>query len=513
MPLLLAIDWDTREARIAAGTLRGKRLRIEHLFTVAWTGASTFDPQAAAARAAALQEALRKRGLGRGDAVVAIGRAAVELKQLALPPAPDEELPDLVRFLAQREFHALGPEGVVDFVPAPAAPGEARSVLAAMLDGAAMSHVTQVCEQAGLRLKRLVLRPAATASLALRRLPSDDVARLLVEPAADEAEVTALVGQQIVLLRSARMPGDTASPDYARALTGELRRTLAAVHHQWPERRVERIELCGDAADWSAAAAKLGEELSVAVDLVDPWQPLPDSLENVAPESHAHLRFAAVLGMAADEAQAIRPRFDFANPRRAAPPPNRRKQAVIGAFVATLLFASVWLLAQSKLNGLDDEFAAVGQASAALKLPVDRAAQIEKRAAVVDHWLKSDAVWLDEFERLSRLAPPAEVLQLKSLRFTTRQQTKSSGRTSETVPVPEMKLQGLAADPDAVATLERDLRDARHTVEGKGIEEAGSKTEKTSRYPWVFGCDVLLKPAAPASTGTLPTASGAKGGR
>jgi len=491
MPLLLAIDWDIRETRVAAGTLRGKRLRIEHLFTVAWTGTSTFDPQATAARGTALAEALRKRGLAKGDAIVAIGRAAVELKQLTLPPAPDEELPDMVRFLAQREFHALGPDGALDFVPAPATSGEARSVLAATVDGAVMAQVTQVCDQAGLRLKRLVLRPAATASLALRRLPSDDVARLLVEPADEEAEVTALVGPNIVLLRSARMPGDTASPEYARALTGELRRTLAAVHHQWPERRVERIELCGTAEDWSAAATKLGEELAVEVDLVDPWKPLPEPIEYAAAEPSGQARFAAVLGMAADEAQAIRPRFDFANPRRAAPPPNRRQQILVGALAATVIFAGVWLFAQGRLSALDEELAAANETLKGLETASKQTEKIEGKAGAIDGWLKSDVVWLAEFERLSRLAPPAEKLKLERLRFS----SNLDGGTSQ--------FAGQASEAEVVAELERVLRDPQHSVAGKGM------SQPKAGGPWLFSSDVVVKTTAPDAA-AKPAATGGR---
>ncbi|MCE9605975.1 MAG: hypothetical protein K8U03_13855 [Planctomycetia bacterium] len=483
MPLLIAIDWDVREARIAAGTLRGKRMRIEHLFTVAWPGTTTFDVQATSERAAALQEAFRLRNIGRGEAIVAIGRTAVELKQLALPPAPDDELPEMVRFLAQREFHALAADGALDYVPTAAIAGEARSVLAATVDGSAMSHIAQVCEQAGLRLKRLLLRPAATASLALRRLPHDDVARLLVEPAADEAEVTALVGPNIVLLRSARMPGDTAAPEYARALSSELRRTLAAVHHQWPERRVERIELCGAADDWAATATKLASELVVAVDLVDPWKPLPEPLEYAATDEAAHGRFAAVLGMAADEAEGVRPRFDFVNPRRAAPPPNRRKQVLIGAFCATLLFAGIWLFAKSRLNGLDEEIVALKRTSSALEAPVKTAAEIERKATEIERWLKSDVVWLAELERLSRLAPSAEQLQLTQLRFTAHPQGG------------ELQMSGLVSDADVVDELERRLRDAQHSIEGKGRQH----DPQTSRYPWRFKSNLTVKTDAQAA--------------
>src|SRR5262245_54732699 len=114
MPTLIAIDWDRREARIIAASTQGRSLRIERVFAVPWSSEGT-DEAAVTARAAALKSALREHGVGRGDALVTIARAAVELKQLELPPAPDAELPDLVRFLARRELHAFDETAPLDF--------------------------------------------------------------------------------------------------------------------------------------------------------------------------------------------------------------------------------------------------------------------------------------------------------------------------------------------------------------------------------------------------------------
>ena len=114
---------------------------------------AVFDVDALAQRTAVLAEALQRRGLAKAEAIVLIGRAAVELKQLQLPPAPDDELPDMVRFLAQREFHALAAGVAARFL---AEPGR-RAGRAALSDGRGRrtgipaAQVRQLIEGAGLR--------------------------------------------------------------------------------------------------------------------------------------------------------------------------------------------------------------------------------------------------------------------------------------------------------------------------------------------------------------------------
>ncbi len=66
-----------------------------------------------------INEAIAARGIRRGKTLVAVGRANIELKNLTLPPAPPEELPELVRFQAEREFNTLGENWPLDFIQLP----------------------------------------------------------------------------------------------------------------------------------------------------------------------------------------------------------------------------------------------------------------------------------------------------------------------------------------------------------------------------------------------------------
>ena len=91
------------------------------------------------------------------DALVAIGRTNIELRQLSVPPAPDDELPDMVRFQALREFNQMEEDWALDYVPIDEDPTQPRTVLAAAIAPEQIELVRKTCQAAGLRPRRLVL--------------------------------------------------------------------------------------------------------------------------------------------------------------------------------------------------------------------------------------------------------------------------------------------------------------------------------------------------------------------
>src|SRR5690606_18478386 len=106
---------------------------------------------------------------------------------------PIEELPELVRFQAEREFNALGEDWPLDFIPLPGAADEPQTVLAAAISPELVGEIEVTCEAAGLSPERLVLRPCSAAALLSHVHPAEGKGlRLLVDLLADEADLTVL---------------------------------------------------------------------------------------------------------------------------------------------------------------------------------------------------------------------------------------------------------------------------------------------------------------------------------
>lgn len=531
MPRILALEWDSREARLAVADARRGSAVLEEAFAVPIPlraeGGTGVDP----AIGDAIGAAVAARGLGRLPTLVAVGRASIELKLLTLPPAPDDELPEMVRFQAQREFNSLGDDWHFDFVPISDDITAPRQVLAAAVSPEVVQQINETCQRAGLKPTRLLLRPYAAASLLRRsRLaesgqmqlvsgataakagaiadPTDNKVRLLVDLLGDEADLTVLVGPQVVFLRTARLPAETASDAGAnwRPLLAEIRRTMAAVQNQLGGQRVQAVYLCDGRQEHAALAARLSGELSLPVELFDPLAQVPlTGAVRSEPPAHAG-RFAPLVGMLVNEIEKSSHGLDFFNPRRRPPPPDRRRPLALAGVGVASVAALLGLWAWQHSNSLNTRIDELSAASKKLDAEVAAAAKLQQSVGELDDWRKGDPGWLDELVRLSRALPDAKQVMLSDVSISPH----AAGG--------EMVLKGVVSSTEVVDRLEGGLRDDKHRVEGRGSHQ----DVKNTAYPWQFSSAVIaetrpakIKPKAaaperrPAVAPPRPTGKGA----
>jgi len=411
MSHLIALEWSSSEARIAVAGARGGPGAIAEVIVVP-LGAVPEGEGQAAELGRQIGEVLHQRGLGRAETLVGIGRSCAELRQLSLPPAPDDELPDLVRMQATREFNTVDDDWPLDFVPQKAEPNQPRTVLAAVIEPALRRQAEQVCQAAGLRLLRIELRPFAAASCLHRQNPAQPgQARLLVDLVGDEAELTVMDGDEVVFLRAARLPGDPlVSSDAAVSLMGELRRTLAAAQNQLGASRSESIVLCGAEKPYAALADAIRRALPLPVDLFDVFS-LPEIAEEARRAGDSN-RMAALFGMVLDELDHRRPALAFLHPRqRPAPPDRRRRYVAAGLAVALLavLYAGYTWWASSRLA---EESRRLAIESRSLDPPLAVAEKTFLAVGEISKWADGEVVWLDKLHTLASKLPQAKDVML-----------------------------------------------------------------------------------------------------
>jgi hypothetical protein len=495
MPRILAIDWDRHEVRgvlVSAGPTGSS-------VAGAWAASlATIDPAGLSGKQIGSRLAAAMGGAvsGKVTTLVGVGRDNVQMKLMALPPAPLDELPELVRFQAEREFTALGTDAALDFIPLAGDATAPNQVLALALNAAGMAEAREICEAIGVEPDRIPVRGCAAAALVHRAgLIDRERVALVVNPLTDEADLIAQAGEIVQLLRTVRLP-DPSQPDARqRALLGEIRRTMAAVRQQLTEQQVDEVIVCGGEALAKQRDA-LAAELEVPVTTYNPAADAPAGLSSkgVAPESLG--RFAAALGMALGEADRRPPIVDFANVRKKLETRRFSRVHVLAASAACVV--ALWFA-----NSLREEYAEQGRKLVELQSQIHDAEvqanmykNVVAQAAAVDRWQATDVNWLDELDEFAHRVRPQP---LSAKEFPANDDAVIVALTLQRPPGAnaaggKMDVQAVAKSPAAVAALEQRLRDGTRTV----VTGGGKQERLVPGYEWSFGLDIRVPPEVDA---------------
>lgn len=499
MQRLVAIEWDSNELRVALAHQKGKVAVADEAFGIPFIDKE--NPVTAAEIGSLLGKELQQRGIPKGEALVAVGRANLELRFLTTPPAPPEELPDLVRFQAMRGFTTLGDDWPLDYSPLGTTADGSTNVLATTISPEIVAQIKSVCAAAGLTPSRLVLRPFAAAAL-LRKANQDDRCRMTVELLGEDADLAVSIGPDVVYPRTVRLPSREAPPEVrTRALLGEIKRTIVAAQNQLGGRRVDQITIFGDAKKAAEFQAAWKNDLQMELQVLDPFTliELSDSLKRTPPSSPG--AFAPLLGLLVDEAAGRSPTIDFLHPRKRPPPVNHnRTYAIVGGSLAAAVLILV-IMGWWHLRSLDAEIRNQAQLLADTTKKVDLAKPKVKKAQELDKFTAGDVNWLDELERLSQKFPAADKARAEDL-LATAKQNASGG---------SIVVNGLADEPDTITEMESTLRDKERTVIGSGSKEDPKATDLRWRYREeivVHGPDG--PPAIGGARGARPASSLAK---
>jgi len=470
MAQLLAIEWDEREIRVAAGGRRGGQVHIEQAFSVSLAPRDASDSIVKVNVGERLASALSARGISSEEALVAVGRASIELRLLTMPPAPAEELADMVRFQATQQFAGLGDDWLLDYLPVEAQ-DEAKElqVLAAAISPDLVTQIHKTCETAGIRAQRMIMRPCAAASL-VRRSPSEFGVRLLVERVSEEADLTILDGANVVFMRTARLPGEIDSQEQSDALLREIRRTIAAVQNQLGGRKVEQIVMFGDAQKLASLTERIISAVSLPVVAHHPFQGLDLSKELRSTPPEYPGGYAPLLGMLVDEVSDERHAIDFLDPRRPPPPPDHRRSLTIaGACAAALVLLLLGGVLWSNYS-LDREIADRKAELAGLVKFSTEKQPIRDATLAIDEWLADDINWLDEIYWLSEQMPDGEQARVNSLTMAVKHGTAS------------IAMSGFTTDDQTIDMMESSLRDEQHNVKVRNRTSANEKPNYTEKF-------------------------------
>jgi len=479
----VAVDFDSRSVRIVHARQTGKSTRIDTLYTNPMP--PDLDPNDAEATGKFLRASLKdfskntKTGLGRYGVLMSVPRRMAVLKPLVLPPGTRPvETASMVRFQVEKDLPFNGDEAVIDFTTTnhldlaePAHNGdeeaEGISVLVGAVSGKVVEHYLQIARAAGVKLRRLGLRPYANmkcVDACVHRGEEETV--VAVHITSDETEINVLRGSSLAFCRSAVIeipPGEQSQNAAAvEPVVKEIVRSIHSYSSVQDHGDISAVLVAGGTGIESQVLKQIEKRLGLHCELLTPSAALdlPDRSDASA--------YAAAIGLAIAHQGSALP-FDFLNPKR--PPVKRnvkkmRATAIAAGLVALLL--GVLVARGAYLGGMEADLADYRNQEKEWKKNTADSKALARRAEVCEAWKRARTNWVDHLTYISQVAPGCEDLYVRTSIQTGQNGTirfSVYGKSHETLVKFKARLAEAGYDPQSKGAGPSDRRDYTHSEE------------------------------------------------
>ena len=492
MATWVAITWENDRLLFLSASASGKTVTFEY-------AAALDDPNK-------LGELISQYRLAKAETIVLLNRSDVEVRPLVFPPVPLDELPDLIKFQASKEFNHYEFNAPVDFFvtsklenvsrstlfpavktsdSASDADGAPKHILASTLRLHTFQKIKAFCEEHNLVLRHIVLRPCTTAALwRLSGNAAPNRSTLLVELNKNEASQTVVFQGEPVFMRSPKItrPHDVSVPDFAARILAELKRTRIAVRNEIQGIDVDEIVLCGSGTMFESLAEQLTKGLETSVRLFDPIKGLTVKARD-ADEQYAAL-FGAIQQVVRRELFQI----DFCNPKKRTEDTSKRNLFTGIAAAAILLVVGLFGYVLYSRMTLNQDVAELKQEFAALQKTAGTVVEQKKQLDEIDKWLADDVNWFKQLGWLSENSLPSENMMVRNLDLA----STASGGT--------IRFVALLSDQSLVSRMQERFRDLNHTP-----QPGRQGTEAHARYNYTNDMIIRLSKSAETLVQTEPT--------
>ena len=402
MPNFVAIEFCEDKLLIACAKSAGRQFQVTHLLEL-----DAGDSSSEEELGESLKSILADAGVTRAELIGIVGRDQSEVREMTVPPVPDNELPDLVRFQARNVFASLNDSWQLDFVPFECKKESQQRVLAAAIGPQVLERFESLAAATALKLKRIVFRPFALTHLFEAHLSGDN-SRLLVMPSGGQIDLVVATQDKLVAARSFRSNAEHDPDAVAGQLLGETRRTIASTKRSLCDDPVDKIIIGANKQAWGSVESRLATQTNLPVAFADPIRCLSsDSLAapHIPNESE---RFAGLLGAFVREYSGDKQVVDFLNPRKPIVKKRNYKRMLIPVALAALLFlfagvfgwitlnnqAKMMEKKQTKLNELRDLNQGNGN-SPGVEMKIGEVDGLDKWQAGKVNWL-DELAWISE---------------------------------------------------------------------------------------------------------------------
>ncbi|QDS98590.1 hypothetical protein [Adhaeretor mobilis] len=384
----LAIHLSDDQATVAVVETSGDLPKVDAASTVHFS-ASDLET-----RGNELSAAIENCGGHRLRAVVMFSRADLHWQNYQFPPAPVEDLPDLVSLQAMRDHPLAGAEKGFDFLPLEGDADNPHRVLGISVDQKTLDKTLELCEEANVRIAHLTARPLGWASL----LSTDDrgaAVHAAVEN--DSATMWATQDGQITRLRALPLPSATAAESRAKLLAGELQRTAMTLQPKGESPATITAWFDFSTPEARSVAEFLPEniqrgDIASRLDISDTEL----NLQEIAP----------LAGLATQRARGQQPPLDLLNPRRPVAPPSKGRTWALAGVAAAALAAMVGYQAYQNVNAPLRAAETAEAEQAVYQATLEELASDQQQHAKVSEWNENTVNLLDELDALSQQLRP-----------------------------------------------------------------------------------------------------------
>lgn len=436
----LILDWQKNSLMLARASGRAPKALVENVIVKAVGGTDVDSQTAAEALRAASQELSAK-----GEVTVLVARDLVEMRTVQIPKMDPDDLPDVIRFQAQRQFASMTDAWTVDYVLLPPASGsEMQTALVAAISPAQLNEIDSACAAAGLQAAKISLRPVQTAQFAVDGGLIDSHGQSVVICISESVvDILILREGKVVQVRTTKLPSE---PDQvAMALQGELRRSVFAASAELDGKPIEHALLVATGSRTGDLANVIEQVFNCKVVQFHPETLLADS--NVALADSIANRLTAAAGSLTLDAANSSGVINFKNPKKRPPKKRNTRKYLLPALAAAavLMLGIGWYY--SIVNELDGQYNDAQEEIKSLKSLADANQKRLAELNAIQQFALGSPNWLDELTYLSEKIPNSDKIMMDNPTFTLT--NNGAG---------EIKFSLLSSDKNSVS----ELRDSLH---------------------------------------------------
>jgi Tfp pilus assembly PilM family ATPase len=412
---MLAFDWENRQlCGVEADVTKG-RVRVKRCFAL-----ERPDGLDAPQTGEWLKQQLESLSATSRQAVLVLPREDAVVRHVELPEAPDDEIPNLVRFQAAAKSSRPLDQLALDFLPLPRrADDTGRSVLMATISAELLATLRTAFTAADLELAGISISSTATTELIARVEPDADenAACLVVAQYGHRVEISVVHRRSLVFTHSTRLTRYGSTDEENQAIVAEVSRTFVALQKQHVDVKVNRAWVVGTNPENASLIQSLIQRLACPVGTVDPLAVGEVELRTSDIPGNRAL-YAGPIGMLLAQSQPLVESLDFLNPRRPVVKADRRKITLAAATAAVvLLVAALYGFRFTSLRALDREIADLNQRAKDFDERLQRVDGDVKSVDALSEWHVRGSNWLDQTKRLADTFQGTQRHYLQSLRF------------------------------------------------------------------------------------------------